>query len=1149
LYLKVNNKSMKKLIFPIIFLLLIPAIGFSQAIQRGPIITPAGKGKVNTRIDNMGYWNEMLRLGYIKPSPYFPAAKADSTSSIIDIPGIGPQDSPDVPVTNNTGTTQSENSVFIDPESEEFVLNSNNSTSWTGSYAQDTYGADGLLSFTWGQSWSGAIQGAGGTNNGDPTTAIGLNGWYYVGKISNDGGQSIAYSKDKGATWTNVVVKQGPTSVYGLLDKNHLWIDNSPDSPHKGNLYDAWTNFITLSPDTNQVQVSRSTDGGLTWSGPLTVSFAANALKLNHGVNVHTGPDGNVYMAWSIYDTWPSDETAIGFCKSVDGGAIFTPATRIINNIKGIRASMTGKNMRVNAFPSMAVDISTGPDRGTIYLVWTNIGFPGINTGTDMDVYMIRSTDEGETWSTPIRVNQDPAGLGKQHYFPWITCDPVTGGLCVVYYDDRNVSSTQCETYVSWSYDGGLSWSDLKVSDVSFTPSPIPGLALNYFGDYIGIQSRNMKVYPAWTDNRGDGRAMTYVSPFDLGPNPNQPWVVYHSHELELIPSKSRLNMNTGDSLYLTLGLKNTGDQPADALVALVTSPSPYIRMTDSIESYGQMDAGEVKVVPQGYSFKVSDTIPDNLLVRFNIKVIGSDSSWSSHFTVESHAPALRISSLILLDTAGGNGNKRLDPGETVIAKIATANMGDFACYQTYGILSAATPWITIEQDSVFLDTLNPGQGKSAIFTLHVDPDAPVGAAAGLFFTLRSGLYHTERLFPEQIGLIVEDWETNTFTKFEWQAGGVLPWTLNNQNPWEGIWCVQSARIYDYQNTQLILNYASSADDSISFRYKTSTEDDYDFLMFYIDDILQGQWSGEIPWRRAAFPVAAGQHQFKWVYQKDLAYFIGQDRVWLDFIAFPPPVLPEVDPGPDDTICAGQLYLLTATASGYDSLKWTTTGDGRYSNDTLLQPAYTPGNEDIVNGSVKLKLTGYGLYGSYTKSMNLTIGAIPVAAISLFPNDTVCAGQTILLSADTSSGGFYHWTPGGITTPEVFMDTLLTGGIGSYLGRLTVTSQEGCTNRDSLMITFMACAGMEDWNEESTLNISPNPCAGMFSLTLRTLKPEIAGITITSASGVTVYKKEDLFVSGPLTMEINLEDQPNGIYLLKLRTGDRTQVRRLIISR
>jgi hypothetical protein len=242
--------------------------------------------------------------------------------------------------------------------------------------------------------------------------------------------------------------------------------------------------------------------------------------------------------------------------------------------------------MRVNSFPSMTTDLSNGTHKGNIYIVWANNGIPGVNTGSDIDVYLIRSTDQGSTWSSPIRVNQDPSGLGKQHFLCWISCDPVTGTLCAVYYDDRNVSSTQCETWISYSYDAGDTWTDMKVSDVAFTPTPIPGLALNYFGDYLGVTSKDMMAYPVWTDNR-DGNALTWVSPVNLGPPPGQPYIVYNSDTLRSIQNNDIRNLNFGDSLYMTLSLKNVGDHPSDSIIAYLSSDSPYLSITDSVAQYG----------------------------------------------------------------------------------------------------------------------------------------------------------------------------------------------------------------------------------------------------------------------------------------------------------------------------------------------------------------------------------------------------------------------------------------------------------------------------------------------------------------------------------------------------------------------------------
>lgn len=484
--------------------------GFAQKKSKVPDKN-APVEQLDTRIDNMRYWNKMAEKGLTPYNAQIPIKPAEFKGSTFEVKGIL-VDSPDIPVSDLTNLTESENSVFIDPNDNQYILNSNNSTGWDGSSYTDLYGANYFQSSTGGSTWGGSYQGAGGSNSGDPTTAIGLNGRQYVNFISDPGGQGIAYS-DNGTTWSTATVAPNPGS---LADKNHMWIDNSPLSPYEGNLYTAWTDFG--GTDDSEIKINRSTNDGVTWSTPVNISSAINAGSHNQGVNIQTGPNGEVYVAWAVYDGWPTDETAIGFTKSTNGGTSYATATRIISNIKGIRTTETSKNHRVNSFPVMAVDISGGPNNGNIYIVWSNVGVPGTNTGTNISVYMIRSTNGGTSWSTPVRVNQGPNTAGKEAYFPWISCDPETGVLSVIFYDDRNTTSASCEAWVAYSLDAGNTWTDFRVSDVSFTPSAIPGLAGGYMGDYLGITSKGGMVYPCWTDTRG-GLFMTYVSPFTLGLN------------------------------------------------------------------------------------------------------------------------------------------------------------------------------------------------------------------------------------------------------------------------------------------------------------------------------------------------------------------------------------------------------------------------------------------------------------------------------------------------------------------------------------------------------------------------------------------------------------------------------------------------------
>ena len=487
------------------------SLGFAQQTKQIPVKKGANS-LIDTRVDNMGYWMKKAAQGIVPYSQKYPVAPAIFKGSQIKADGVKTTNSIDVAVTNLTNVTESENSVFIDPNNAQYLLNSNNSTSWSGGTVGSLYGANYFISADAGLTFGGSPQGAGGANSGDPAAAIGLNGRKYINFIDDPGGQGVAYS-DNGTAWTTATIAPNPGS---LADKNHMWIDNKSTSPYEGNLYAAWTDFG--GTDDTHIKISRTVNDGVTWSAPIKLSAAINAGSHNQGVNVQTGPNGEVYVAWTVYDSWPSDETAIGFAKSTNGGVSYLASSRIISNIKGIRTTGVSKNHRVNSFPVMAVDISGGPNNGNIYIVWTNIGVPGTNTGTNKSVYMIRSTNGGTSWSTPIRVNQGPNTAGKEAYFPWISCDPETGVLSVIFYDDRNVTSTQNEVFAAYSTDAGNNWTDFAVSDVAFTPAPIPGLASSYMGDYLGITSKGGKVYPCWTDNRG-GIYMTYVSPFELGLN------------------------------------------------------------------------------------------------------------------------------------------------------------------------------------------------------------------------------------------------------------------------------------------------------------------------------------------------------------------------------------------------------------------------------------------------------------------------------------------------------------------------------------------------------------------------------------------------------------------------------------------------------
>ena len=432
--------------------------------------------------------------------------------------GMGATVGPNYRVHPGTNTTQSEMSIDVHPTNPDIAFGSVNSTNWP---VTTLYGT-GVYWTTSGHgesNWSGFDNPPFGTNGGDPASAIGPDGKFYEAYLTNSYALGVAVSTNNGGNWTT-------HTAYAVSnqDKEHLMVDKSPTSPYVNRVYLPWSDL-----NSSNAALVYSSDYGVTWSSYKNLSTGLGG-SFYQGPNVQTASNGDVYVNYAIYDAqWTDGEDGIGFSKSTDGGATWTNMRAFDHENFGIRGNLSSKaGIRVNSFPSMAVDRSGGPYDGYIYMVWPQRNVAP--AGSDPDIVLIKSTDGGATWTTGIRVNDDPLNNGKDQYFPWCTVDQSTGQLIIIFYDSRDVPNNQANVYMATSLDGGDSFENFIISDQPFTPVPISGLAGGYQGDYIGVAALDNVAYPFWMDNRtgnyqGWTAEVTFGPPCPVDPpsNPNPP--------------------------------------------------------------------------------------------------------------------------------------------------------------------------------------------------------------------------------------------------------------------------------------------------------------------------------------------------------------------------------------------------------------------------------------------------------------------------------------------------------------------------------------------------------------------------------------------------------------------------------------------------
>lgn len=330
---------------------------------------------------------------------------------------------------------------------------------------------------------------------GDPVILSDTAGSFYYFHLSDPEGTNWASEKildrivvqrsdDEGLSWTSgsYMGEDHPKDQ----DKHWVCID-----PKTNIIHATWTQFDLYGSkdrkNRSNILYSSSSDKGESWTKPLQVNTTSgNCLdgdSTTEGAVPAYHPDGFVCATWAVGES-------LFFSKSSDG-IVWSAENEIAKIEGGWEIDIKGLG-RANGMPITLIDQSESENRGTIYVNWVD------DRRGNYDVWFIKSTDKGESWSKPIRINKDKKKADQ--FFTWMVCDPISGYLYAVYYDRRDTRGTDTDVYLARSADGGDSWNEFKISENSFKPEP-----LLFFGDYNNIDARNGVIRPIWTANDGNG--------------------------------------------------------------------------------------------------------------------------------------------------------------------------------------------------------------------------------------------------------------------------------------------------------------------------------------------------------------------------------------------------------------------------------------------------------------------------------------------------------------------------------------------------------------------------------------------------------------------------------------------------------------------
>lgn len=382
-----------------------------------------------------------------------------------------------------------------------------------------------------GRSWhdSGLLPGFGSyATTSDVSIVFSSSGTAYVAVLACSGdpcpgdgtrsGVFVSRSTDGGKTFSAPVAVFLDTTGSFFSDKPWIAVDQSKGQT-AGSIYVAWNLDPTANssscadPDmaprraraasqdagnpTGGIVIARSTDGGHTFSPPLTLAKFTNS-RSGIGAIPAVGPDGRVSV---VFDSIACDSGQVGtidLATSTDGGATFSAARAIVQDLTPLPFHLRNGTFRNITMPALAVS----PVNGSMVVAWADM------RNGDADILAQSSKDGGKTWSKITRVNNDRVGNGKDHFQPALAVSP-NGTYTCAWFDRRYDPHNRLvdEVIAQSRSDGRTFGRNIRVTRKSWDPAigaPEPeGKKSNTFiGDYQALAVDNKAAHPLWNDTQ-----------------------------------------------------------------------------------------------------------------------------------------------------------------------------------------------------------------------------------------------------------------------------------------------------------------------------------------------------------------------------------------------------------------------------------------------------------------------------------------------------------------------------------------------------------------------------------------------------------------------------------------------------------------------
>lgn len=610
------------------------------------------------------------------------------------------------------------------------------------------------------------------------------------------------------------------------------------------------------------------------------------------------------------------------------------------------------------------------------------------------------------------------------------------------------------------------------------------------------------------------------------------PFVSVENHGL--LPENSYGTLHNGEKAHIGVVLHNYGNNTASNITMSLSSPSPYIEVTQGSCQHHNLGAHESVTISDAFRFNIDEATPDMTEITFVVHINDGNDERDCNIVMNIAAPSFTIKP----DLAFFNDNQQsmlqlANEGPTDI-HVQIANVGHFDSAPYNIQFEVQAPHINVETPSSIHNSLAKGETNEVVLRMTPDAHALDQGWLRTIFKIDDGIHQTimDTLLP--YGGFNETFDPDYYNSHDWHMAGSASWVMTNEEPHTGEYCARSGVIsHSQQSTMSII--LTTPETAITFFKKVWSENNYDKLHFYIDGDDLNEWSGLKPWSQERYRIPAGQHTFKWSYIKDHSVNTGADCAWVDDFNVEPVMVPVSHAEEVFEACKdGGVFIDCNYAYGYQDLTWSTAGDGSFNHTYAIHPIYTPGPQDLAAGSVMLNMNVDGVDNPVTLILNDEINL----SGSIIGNDLIDNSNLVShYSIGHQAGINYLWQLEPVEAGRLFahdneVDVVWDCESDITEATLTVGADAGCSNVISKTIQLNLVSTAEQI--ESCFSLYPNPTDGKVNLVIGQDLQDKSVVEVYNVLGTRMMAKTFSNLTKGQSVAFDLQHFAPGIYIIKL---------------